>query len=63
MKYDTQFHTQLDTARSELEFLKAANIDTDLKLKDLKKMTTQEFYQKFEKLGKNKKESSFELSF
>ena len=48
MKYDTQFNTQLDTARSEFEFLKAANIETDLKLKDLKKMTTQEFYQKFE---------------
>ena len=48
MKYDTQFNTQLDTARSEFEFLKAANIDTDLKLKDLKKMTTQEFFQKFE---------------
>ena len=48
MKYDTQFNTRLDTARSEFEFLKAANIDTDLKLKDLKKMTTQEFFQKFE---------------
>ncbi len=48
IKYDTQFNTRLDTARSEFEFLKAANIDTDLKLKDLKKMTTQEFFDKFE---------------
>lgn len=48
MKYDTQYQTQIDTARAELEFIKTANIDTELKLKDLKKMTTQEFYKQFE---------------
>lgn len=47
MKYDTQFNTQLETARSELEFLRTANIGKDLKLKDLKLMSTQDFYERF----------------
>ena len=44
MKYDTQFETQIDTARAELEFLKASNLGENVKLKDLKLMSTSEFY-------------------
>lgn len=44
MKYDTQYETQIDTARAELEFLKASNLGENVKLKDLKLMSTQEFY-------------------
>ena len=44
MKYDTQYETQIDTARAELEFLKASNLGDNVKLKDLKLMSTQEYY-------------------
>lgn len=47
IKYNLQYKTDLETAKAELQFIKAANINDKVKLKDLKSMTTQEFYDKY----------------
>lgn len=47
MKYNIQYKTDLDTARAELQFIRSANIDDKVKLKELKNMTTQDFYNKY----------------
>ena len=47
IKYGLRWNTEMKTARAELGFLEEANIEHNLKLKDLKIMTPQEFYEMF----------------
>ena len=49
MKYNLQqYNTDYETVIAERRFLKAANLDM-VSLKDLKKMSTADFYEKYEK--------------
>ncbi len=43
LKYDIQYDTKRETARAEMKVLKELKLDKGVKIKDLKKMSTQEF--------------------
>lgn len=47
IKYGLQYNTNYKTAKAEYNFLKEAGIKADMKLKQLKLMTTAEFYEQY----------------
>lgn len=48
MKYNLQYDTSIKTARQELGILKELGLEKGVKLKDLKKMSTQDFAAKYQ---------------
>lgn len=47
MQYSLKYNTTRETAKAEMAFLKASGLDKGVRLKDLKKMETSEFYDKY----------------